>query len=183
MSKKISEKQEKINLQLEEELLHKDQEIVLEAIRKIRSVGHPYLIPALVNKWMNSSGEVEIQLNDLLYSLKDESVIAPLLQLLKDEKIAANRVKLISIFWNCAFEPKDHLSLFVKIATEGTFFEAFECLTLIETMESPFPEEETLESLILLKKYFAEHREEEDENYSLVRTIATYLSVNDEVED
>lgn len=180
MSTESNSKQEKINQQLTEELNNKDLEIALEAIRKIKSVGHASLIPILIKKWLNSSGELEIKLSELLYSLKDETVIAPLIELLKTEKSGTNRAKIISIFWNCGFEPKENLSLFVKIATSGDFFEAFECLTLIETMVAPFPEEELMESLLLVKEYFAEHKNNDDQKYSLIRTIATYISVNDE---
>lgn len=180
MSKKISEKQQKINDQLGEELQSRDQEIVLEAIRKIKSVGHVELIPLLIQKWFTSEGEIENSLTELLFSLKDESVIPALIQQLQNEKSPENRAKLISIFWNSGFEPKDELSLFVKIAVEGSFFEAFEALTLIETMEDPFPEEELMESLLLLKNYFAEEKNKEDQKYSLLRTMATYLSVSDE---
>lgn len=174
------ERQKKINQQLIEEINHKDESVVLDALKKIRSIGHPDLIEPLLEKWIKSSGEVETQLTDLLYSLKDTKSVAPLISALQNKKFTHHRDKIVSIFWNAGLEPKDDLSVFVKIAIDGNFMEALECLTLIENLEPPFSEEQLMDSLLLLKEYFASNPNEDDQKYTLLRTIATIIKFTDD---
>lgn len=173
-------KQSTINKQLSEELNSKDKSIVLEAVRKCRSLGSAELIPELIALWIKSDGEIEKELTELLYTLKDKSVIDALVETLDDPRFVAYRERIITIFWNAGLEPKEHLSTFVRIAIQGNYMECLECLTLIENMEPPFPEEELMDSLIQLKEYFATPGADQQEKYTLVQTITTIIKVHDD---
>lgn len=175
-------KQQKINQQLLEELNSKDSSTALEAVAKIRSQASAEIIPDLLEKWFSSEGKLQEDLTELLYTLKDSEVIEPLLDALDEDRFQANRDKIISIFWNTGMHPVDHLSTFVHIALNGTYMEALECLTLIENVEDPFPEEEIMDSLLMLKDYFAEEASKTDEKRELIRTIATILQYKDETQ-
>ena len=175
-------KQEQINKQLTEELNSKDILVVKEALQKSRSVGSAELIPVILKKWFTSDGEIQSDITDLLYTLKDKKTIPFLVEALETPQFDSQRDKIISVFWNAGMEPKEHLSLFVKIGCEGNYLECLESLTLIENMDPPFPEEQLLESMIHLKKYFGEEKNKQDQKYDLVRSIATVVSVRDDME-
>jgi hypothetical protein len=68
----------------------------------------------------------------------------------------------------------------VRIALEGNFMEALECLTLIENLEAPLPEEELMDALIQLKDYFSDKNHEQQDKFDLIRTIATILKYTDD---
>ena len=179
----MTSKQKKINAQLIADLNSESETVVLETIKKIKSLATADIIPQLIEKWVNSAGEVEHQLTELLFTLKDKEVIDPLVDVLDDEKMKEHRERIISIFWNAGLNPVDHLSTFVGIAVEGNFMECLECLTLIENLEPPFPEEEMMDSLLQLKAYFGNKESEKEEKFPLMRSIATIIKVNEETEE
>jgi hypothetical protein len=179
----MTEKQKKINAQLVADLNNKDEAIVLEAIKKVRSLASAEIIPDLLWKWVHAKGEVEHQLTEVMFTLKDKEVIEPLVDALDEDRFKPYREKILTVFWNAGMNPVEHLSTFVGVAIEGTFMECFECLTIIENMEPPFPEEEMLDSLLQLKAYFGNVESEKEEKYTLMRTIATIVKVTEEHEE
>jgi len=176
-------KQEQINKQLTEELNSKDILVVKEALLKLRSVGSAEMIPVILRKWFSSADEVQSDITDILYTLKDKKTIPFLITALSSEEFDSQRDKIISVFWNAGLEPKEYLSLFTKIACEGNYLECLECLTVIENLDPPLPAEQLLESLLILKTYFANDKNKQDQKYELVRTIATFVSVRGELEE
>lgn len=173
-------KQQQINQQLTAELNSSDELVVKEALQKIRAVGSAELIPEILRKWFRSSGETEADITEMLYTLKDKNTISFLVEALEKKEFSNSRDRIIAIFWNAGLEPKEHLSVFVKIATEGNYMECLECLTLIENMEPPFPEEQLLESMLILKTYFGEDKNRSHEKFELIRTIATIVAHTDD---
>ena len=115
----------------------------------------------------------------MLYSVKNKQKAEEILiQELKQEKLSEKREKIISVFWNANLNPVNELSLFVKIAAQGTYMECLECHTLIENMEGPFPEQQLLESMLILKEYFGKNKNEEKK--PLLQSIATIVQYRDD---
>lgn len=179
----MTQKQKKINAQLIADLNHNDNAIALESIRKIKSLATAEIIPDLIKKWVTSGGEIETQLTELLYTLKDPEAVDKLMEVLDDDSFSGSREKILSIFWNAGLNPVQHLSTFVGIAIEGSFMECLECLTIIENMEPPFPEEEMMDSLLQLKAYFGNTSSETEDKYPLMRSIATIIKVTEETDE
>ncbi|MBX7094255.1 MAG: hypothetical protein K1X56_06000 [Flavobacteriales bacterium] len=176
----MSQKQDQIREQLLKDLNSGDQHTVLESIKKIKSLGDASYIFPLLDKWFSSHGEVEQELTELLYTLKDKKVNEVLVDALDEKRFIPQRAKIMTIFWNAGLEPKEFLSTFIRIALEGDFMTALECLTLIENMEPPFPEEELMDGLIQLKEYFAKPGIDQEEKYTLIQTITTIVKVHDD---
>lgn len=176
-------KQEQINKQLTDELNSKDILVVKEALLKLRSVGSAEMIPLILRKWFSSEDEIHNDITDILHTLKDKKAIPFLVAALSSDEFDSQRDKIISVFWNAGLDPKEYLSLFVKIACEGNYMECLECLTVIENLDPPLPEEQIMESLLILKTYFVNDKNRDDQKYPLVRTIATFVSVRGELEE
>lgn len=174
----MSKKQEKIHEDLVKDLKASDEQLVLAALNKIKTHGTVKIIPDLLAFWYQSEGEMQQAVSEILYSLKDKKVIPVLFETLDKTTLAAEREKIISIFWNAGLEPKEYLSKLVIIAIEGEFMEAVECLTVIENMEPPFPEDQLMDSLLNLKEYFSKNPSGEKVN--IIRSIATIIQYTDE---
>lgn len=178
----MSTKKEKLHALLLADIESGDDQRIIDGLSKIKVEGTAKLLPAMIKLWFNSSEEVMQEVMNLLYSLKDEEEVTPiLLEQIAHAKNSEQRQKLISIFWNAGFEPKENLKLFVQYAIGGEFMETFECLTVIENMEPPFPEDGIMESMILLKEYFAQ--KPTGEKVDLIRSIATIIQFRDETQN
>lgn len=176
----MSNKKEKLHLLLLSDIESSDDQRVLDGLNKIKSEGTVKLLPHLFKLWFNSSEEVESGVTEVLYSLKDQEAIPVIFETLSQTNDSNQRQKLTSIFWNAGFEPKEYLSELVKNAIAGEFMETFECLTVIENMEPPFPEDQLMDSLVILKDYFSQ--KPTGEKVDLIRSIATIIKYQDETQ-
>jgi hypothetical protein len=68
----------------------------------------------------------------------------------------------------------------VTIAIEGDFMEAMECLTIIESMEPPLPEDQLMDCLLSLKEYFSKNPT--GEKVTLIKSIATYVQFTEDTQ-
>lgn len=174
----MSKKQDKIHEDLIKDLQASDDQLVMTALNKIKTHGTIKIIPYLLAYWYKSEGELHQAASEILYSLKDKNAIPVLFDELDKTTVAAEREKIISIFWNAGLEPKEYLNKLVTIAIEGEFMEAVECLTVIENMEPPFPEDQLMDSLLNLKEYFSKNPSGEKVN--IIRSVATIIQYTDE---
>lgn len=176
----MSIKKEKIHEDLVKGLQATDEQLVLNTLDKIKSVGTSKIIPDLLQLWFRSSGEIKQHAMEILYSVKDKDAMEVLMDELNKSKISEHREKILSIFWNAGLEPKKYLSHLVNIAIQGEFMETMECLTIIESMEPPLPEDQLMDCLLSLKEYFATNPQ--GEKVTLIRSIATYIQYTDETQ-
>lgn len=175
----MTNKQQSINNNLLEELNSPNMDVAIQAVEKIKSIASEEIIPELLKMWYKTKGELNKRIEDLLFSVKNKKKAEEILiQELKREKLAERREKIVSVFWNAKLNPANELSLFVKIAIEGTYMECLECHTLIENMEGPYPEQQLLESMLLLKEYFGKNKTEEKK--PLLQSIATIVQYKDD---
>jgi len=109
---------------------------------------------------------VQLEISQLLFDLKLTKGHSVILDELKTMGPNPFRTVLIASVWNANIAAFDHLDLFVKLAIEGSFEEAIECLTVIEETEGVIVEEQVLESLLMLKEYL-----QNEYNNSLDKTL------------
>jgi hypothetical protein len=54
--------------------------------------------------------------------------------------------------WSTGLQPVDAVSQISDLAASGDYALTFECLTLLESLEDPIPEEQLLESIAVIHK-------------------------------
>ena len=116
---------------------------------------------------------VQLEISQLLYDLKLTKGHAIILDELKTMGPNPFRTVLIAAVWNANIAAFDHLDLFVKLAIEGSFDEAIECLTVIEETEGVIVEEQVLESLLMLKEYLQDDKNKEVDKTPNIKDILT----------
>lgn len=176
----MSIKKDKIHSDLIKGIQSTDDQVVLTTLEKVKSVGTAKIIPELLQLWFKSSGEIQTMVMEIMYSIKDKNAIPILFQELENTNDSAHREKILSIFWNAGMEVKDHLSELVSHAINGDFMEAVECLTIIENMEPPLPEDQLMECLLNLKEYFS--TQPQGEKVTILKSIATFIQYTDETQ-
>jgi len=143
---------------LKDDLKSTNDEIVLEALEATRSKGQAELIPLVLQLLLHDNHEITLKAEEILGSLKDSSSLAPLMESLDDPSLKDVRHKILSAVWNSSLQPNAYLFKLVQIAVTGTYMECIECHTIIESMEGEFPDDQIMESQMLLNEYFSDHR-------------------------
>jgi hypothetical protein len=129
---KISKKDER----LINNLLSKNQQVVIDTLEEIREDGTITLLPFLIDL-LNSTKNEEIskQLYALLCELKQTGSTAIILDAINNEKYAGIQETLLRICWENGLDYTPYLSTFVNIVIHGDFMNSFEAFTVIENME------------------------------------------------
>lgn len=137
-------------------LASKDNSIVLNAIKRIKSHGNEQIIEPLVITWATTkSSKIHDEITGILYNLRDERAVAPLVKSLELPVVSKYKSKLLAAFWNMQLEVNEHIDTFVKTAIDGDYITCVECMTIIENMNPPFQEELLLDSMLMLKESLA----------------------------
>ena len=147
---------------LKDDLKSTNDEIVLEALEATRSKGQAELIPLISDLLLHDNPEITLKAGEVLGSLKDSAALEPLMEAMQDAKFKNVRHKMLSALWNSSLQPNQYLFMLVEIAVKGTYMECIECHTIIESMEGEFPDDQIMESQMLLNDYFSEHRKPTD---------------------
>ena len=166
--------------ELSKALLSNDPGELRATLKEIEKEDDVRLIKPLIESGKrNRHINVQLEISQLLFDLKLTKGHSIILEELKNMDANPFRSVLIASVWNANIDALDHLDLFVKIAIEGSFEEAIECLTVIEETEGVIVEEQVLESLLMLKEYL-----QNDDNNSLDKTpvIKDILTKIEEIE-
>lgn len=184
MSKSNLNKQEKLKINtLLSDLQSKDELKVAGAIKAFAVHGHASIIEPVIEVWRSGiSPENEALLIDLLQSLKDTSVVEPLMEAFKNPENLDLRRKLASAFWNSKLDFSPYLADFVLFGIEGDFLDALEAITLIENFEAVAPESAILESQLLLTEYFGQTAHRHDQKDAILTDLAMLLKDFSELE-
>jgi len=155
-----------------------DAKAILKTLSKIENEGNEAMIIPLIELGIKRD-ETEIRdfVQKILFNLKISSAHSIILNEL--DKMDANpfRRELIAAVWNAEINGMDHMDTFVRIAIEGSFYEAIECLTVIEESNGELIEEKILESLLLLKAYMDDPANEKDEKRPIIQNIFEKVSL------
>lgn len=125
---------------------------ILEALEAVSEHGSAEMMSPLIQLFVsNPSAEVMKSLENILFNLKDPSVIPALIDLLKSDDHAANRTAIMSVIWQSGLDVSEHVVLLTNIAMAGDYMTAFEALTVIDSQEV-FQDELLQDSIKMLDK-------------------------------
>ena len=116
---------------------------VLTAIKQLRKHGKPDAINHLVNLYKNTKDEeVKTSLRNFFFDLKDQSSTATLIEAIENEADIELKTFLISILWQSSLDASEHLKSLINEAINGDYMTCVEVLTVMDTFETTFQEEE-----------------------------------------
>lgn len=137
------------------DLLSGEEKKIAAAIKGFAVHGDASVIEPLTRVWRTGlSEENEAMMTELFSNMKDQAIVAALMEAFRNPENQPIQRKLVSMFWNSSLDFSAYLPDFILFAIEGDFLDAFEAITLIEQFEEEIPESAILESQLLLKEYF-----------------------------
>jgi hypothetical protein len=140
--------------QLKRDLMSDDLATVVSALKKCRESGDVSAVPVLIGLYATTQVPmIRKETGEMLGSLKVSGAEQAFMVALKMPGYENIRQDLLSFMWNSGVQPNAHLAELVHLALHGSFGEALECLTLIESLDGPLAEEQVLESLSSVRKY------------------------------
>jgi len=175
----MSNKKDKNSLTKEfiDGLENKDAAIVFKTLEKIENKGNADLIAPIIHagiKWQERKIQDVIQ--RILFGIKISAAHPIMLEELKNMEANPFRKVLISAIWEAEINSLDDLDTFVRIAIEGDLYEAIECLTVIEEAVGALNEEKIMESLLLLKEYYSDPANKENDKNPFIQNIMDKVS-------
>lgn len=178
----MSTGKQKVLDEVRRDLFSGDDAVVMKALHKVRDIGKSELVEPLIALYLNSSSSmVRNESADMLNTLKVSGVEAVFAEALLNEAWKTRRGELVSFMWNSGIQPVDYMDVIARVATEGDYMTAVECLTLIENLDESIPEEQLLESISLLGQHIQEHPD--DDKRVVLATMLHVLQGSEESED
>jgi hypothetical protein len=89
------------------------------------------------------------------------NVDAYFLQALSNPSWKHIRKDIVGFMWNTGLQPVDAISYISELAVAGDYALTLECLTLLESIEDPIPEEQLLESIAIVHRAVSESTDAE----------------------
>jgi len=135
------------------DLFSGDDTRVARAISNCEDDGSAPMVELLLAFYASSASEsLRIRVASMLGSLKVSNVESYFLQALSNPEWKHIRKDVIGFMWNTGLQPVDAVSQISELAASGDYALALECLTLLESIEDPIPEEQLLESIAVVHK-------------------------------
>lgn len=162
------------------DLFSSEEVIVAAALSKAKKHGDHTLIMPLIEVYAEGEDEkIKAQIGSMLGSLKVSGADEPFIDALKDKRFVHIRHELLSFMWNSDLQPVDYISEIATAAIEGDYLTAFEALTLIDTMEGPFPDDQLMGAIVDLSEFQHDNRDSDkagviDQLISLLRDYDTH---------
>ena len=147
----------------------------LAALKILEDIGDKSILPSLVQAMKNNDEAVVKSIIELISNVQDQDSTEDLVEIIRNEKDAVVRQKLLTSIWNSKLDFSSFLAEFVSLATEGDFFQALECLTIIENLSGPFEEHQLLESQLYLKDYLEDSEDKEERKNQIISEIALFI--------
>lgn len=155
-------------------------EVEKKSIEGLRQYGTVASIEPLFKLWQKSDDEV---VGELLYKIFCDIRItdAPgkIVELLATEEYNDIMPLVLNTMWNSGLDYTPYMPVITKFALDGDFNTAFEALTLVENMEGEFSEELTIESLLEIKNYENNSKEEDQQKVQLIAALKTHIHTID----
>lgn len=147
----------------------------LAALKILEAIGDKSILPSLVLAMKNNDETVVKAIIELISNVQDQDSTEDLVEIIRNEKDAVVRQKLLTSIWNSKLDFSTFLAEFVSLATEGDFLQALECLTIIENLSGPFEEHQLLESQLYLKDYLEDSEDKEERKNQIISEIALFI--------
>lgn len=139
---------------IKQDLFSNDEARILKAINCCKERGSAILVEPLIAFYASTDSEpLKAEVAEMLSTLKVSKVENYFIDALDSPAKRHIRKDILSFMWNSGIQPVNQLAVITKVALNGTFEEAFESLTLLESFETAIPEEALLESITLIRQY------------------------------
>lgn len=125
---------------------------VLFALKELRNTGNKDLIPTVIELLAtHKSKKVKKQVSELLFDLKYQDAAPFIIDAINLDDYKNIREQLLSVCWQSRLDFSDYLEVFIHYFIAGSFKEAFEAFTVIDSMDSKIEEKQIKESIDKLK--------------------------------
>lgn len=153
-----------------------DEKVILQTIKILEGEGNEHVIKPMFELYKQTkSDKIKMALEEFFNKLSDSSSMLPMIELMREEENPEFRKMLIGACWQSKVDFTPYLADFVSMATSGDFFEAFECLTVIENLDGPFEETQILEAQLYLKEYLEKDKGKVEQRDKMISEIALLL--------
>jgi hypothetical protein len=156
-----------------------DEKVVLEALSQCRNEGNQSLIEPLILLYSRTDSDlIRHEAGDILGSIKISEAEEAFMNAVMNPALRSVRRDLLAFMWNSGLQPVGWLTEITRIALGGSTEELIECITLIESTDDAFPEEQILESIHLVREHL--NRSNADDRTNLV---AAYMGVLERLQE
>jgi len=139
------------------DLFSDDDVLVAKAISRCEEEGSAPLVEPLLAFYASKAPEsLRTRVAVMLGSLKVSNVETYFLQALANSQWKHIHKDIVGFMWNTGLQPVDAVSQLSELAASGDYALTVECLTLLESIEDPIPEEQLLESIAIVHKATSE---------------------------
>jgi hypothetical protein len=131
--------------------------LVAKAITRCEEEGSAPLVEPLLAFYASGAPELlRARVAALLGSLKVSNVDSYFLQALSNRNWKHIHKDVVGFMWNTGLQPVNAVAQITELAASGDYALTLECLTLIESIEDPIPEEQILESIAIVHRTLSE---------------------------
>ena len=142
---------------IKSDLFSGDDVLVAKAIARCEEEGTaPIVEPLLAFYASGAPMSLKTRVADMLGSLKVSNVESYFLQALANREWKHIHKDVIGFMWNTGLQPVDAVGHISELAASGDYALTLECLTLLESIEDPIPEEQLLEGIAVVHRALSE---------------------------
>jgi len=160
------------------DLVSDEEKKVTTAIKQLRKHGTAEAIVPLLDKYSSSNSEsIKSDISSLLFDLKDESVVPEIINAVNSKKYDEIKPFVISILWQAAIDSSSHISTLVSQAIKGDYLTCIEVLTVIESYDTTFNEQEIEDLKFDIDETIESQEEEKQKLLLTIKTVIEGLPV------
>lgn len=170
----MSQENKKI-LALQKDLMSRDKDVILKAIKEVAKSGSPAVINHLLKATFKSGiPEALEEGKKVLFNIKDQNAVGELIETLKGDDFVEFRADIASSIWQAGLNAEDRLIDLVEIAVKSDYMTIVEITTIIENIESGFPYDEVTEAALIINEHL--HELEDESRITLLSSLAQTLN-------
>lgn len=168
--------------EVKRDLFSGDDKLLQKAINFCKEEGTAELVEPLIAVYATTENMfIKQEVGEMLSELKVSNVEAIFSAALKNPEYIQSRKELLSFIWSSGIQPVEDLVLLTEIAIEGSFEEAIECLTIIESIEDEIAESDILEASTIARAFISSHPE--DQKRHLIADILVAIEGRQEIDE
>ena len=155
------------------DLFSDDEVLIAKAIARCEEDGAaPIVEPLLAFYASDAPLALRTRVAEMLGSLKVSNVEAYFMQALANHEWRHIHKDVIGFMWNTGLQPVEAVSQISELAASGDYALTLECLTLLESIEDPIPEEQLLEGIAVVQNALSESN-----NIEFKLILSEYMNV------
>lgn len=147
-------------------------DLVLQCIDEIRKSGDERLIKPMIDLLISTSDKTVFkEISSILFELKNQQCIVPILEALQDPKTIKYRSLIASTLWQSNLACEEHIEQLVEIAIQNDYLTSIEILTIIENMHGQLKDASIIQSLDKLNRFLKTSKEDKNKLLLELKTI------------